>query len=250
MRICIISDLHFKFRRNSPEDLENERIILSFLEEAIGKYDLLILAGDIFDLWFDWRYTIIKQYFPLLVRLDEIRRAGCRIVHISGNHDFWFNDFLPEYLDIELYRDSFSIIADGKRLHVCHGDEHTVNDLRYRIFRRVIRLPLVRRIFSVFHPDFALGLGSFLSRSSRGRKEDAALRKSKEQGLIKHAQSLITRGKADFVVMGHSHNPTLKTLDGGIYANCGDWLSHYTFIEVIAGELSINYYMSNKGAIQ
>ncbi len=248
MRICIISDIHFKYRRNSPEDKENEAIVLRFLEEAIGKYDLMILAGDIFDLWFDWRYTIVKQYFPLLVRLDEITRAGCKIVHISGNHDFWFNDFFPDYLGIELYDHSYTIEADGKTIHVCHGDEHTVNDRRYQIYRYFIRLPFMRRLFSLLHPDLALSLGSLLSRSSRGRKEEQNLKREKQEGLIKHAQSLIKRGKADYVVMGHSHHPMLKELDGGAYANCGDWISHHSFIEVICGKISINYYI-DKGVI-
>lgn len=248
MRICIISDIHFKYKRNAPEDRENEAIVLRFLEEAIGKYDLLILAGDIFDLWFDWRYAIVKQYFPLLVRLDEIRRAGCRIVHISGNHDFWFNDFLPEYLNVELYDRSFSIKADGKKIHVCHGDEHTVNDLRYQVYRSFIRLPFIRWIFSLLHPDLALSIGSLLSRSSRGRKKDPNIRSKQQGGLVKHAQSLIKRGKADYVIMGHSHHPVLKKLDGGVYANCGDWITHHSFVEVIGGEISINYYI-DKGVI-
>ena len=100
MRICIISDLHCKYSKLSKVDKENSDLVLSFLEQARGKYDLLILNGDIFDLWYDWKYTIIKQYFPLLVKLYEIRQAGCRIVHITGNHDFWFGDFLPDYLEI------------------------------------------------------------------------------------------------------------------------------------------------------
>jgi len=64
MRVCVISDLHYKYTDPCPEDRENSALVLSFLAEAKGKYDLMILNGDIFDLWFDWRYGIIKQYFP------------------------------------------------------------------------------------------------------------------------------------------------------------------------------------------
>jgi len=66
MKICVLSDIHFKYIQSSPDDKANARIVLSFLREAVGRYDLMVLNGDIFDLWYDWKYTIIKQYFPLL----------------------------------------------------------------------------------------------------------------------------------------------------------------------------------------
>jgi len=247
MKICIISDIHYKYSNPNPEDIENSTIVLDFLDSIIGKYDLLILAGDIFDLWFDWNYTIIKQYFPLLVKLYEISQASCRIVHISGNHDFWFGNFLPDYLGVELVDETFSLEADGKKILVCHGDTHTVNDLRYQIFRRIIRFPFTKRIFSILHPDLALGIGSKLSRSSRARKDPLPLRKKKNSGLHGFARAQIRRGRADYVIMGHCHYPELIDLEGGIYANCGDWISHHSFVEIDSGAIRLQQYNNRKG---
>jgi len=246
MRICVISDLHYKYTDPSAEDRENSALILSFLENAKHKYDLLILNGDIFDLWYDWHYSIIKQYFPLLVRLYELKQSGCRLVLVSGNHDFWFGNFLQDYLGIEVYMDGFNISDGGKNIHVCHGDTHTVNDLRYQIFRKLIRLPLLKRIFGWLHPDLALGLGSLLSRSSRARKDPPELRERKNAGLIAYAAGMIRTGKADYVVMGHSHNPILKEIGTGYYANSGDWISHHSYIEINSGIISLNQYFINK----
>jgi UDP-2,3-diacylglucosamine hydrolase len=246
MRICVISDLHYKYIDPCPEDRENSALVLSFLEDAKGKYDLMILNGDIFDLWFDWRYGIIKQYFPLLVKLYELKQSGCRLVLISGNHDFWFGDFLPEYLGFELHSEFYEFQADGKKIYVCHGDTHTVNDLRYQIFRRLIRLRFIKRIFSILHPDLALGLGSLLSRSSRARKDPPDMRVRKNAGLLAYAGSIIRKGRADYVLMGHSHNPLAKEIDGGLYANSGDWISHHSYIEIISGTLNVKHYFINK----
>jgi len=247
MRICVISDLHYKYTKKHPEDEENSKILLDFLDDIKGKYDCLILAGDIFDLWYDWKYCIVKQYFPLLVKLHEISQMNCRIIHISGNHDFWFGDFLPDYLDMELYPEYFEIIADGKRIYVCHGDTHTVNDMRYQFFRKIIRLPLIRRFFGILHPDLALGLGSKMSRSSRARKDPAPLRVRKNKGLIDFARHLINKGKADIVVMGHAHAPSLQMIDKGHYANSGDWICHHSFIEIDDGNIQLKYFKQNKG---
>jgi len=247
MRICVISDLHFKYNPRNSEDRENQEIILDFLDGIRGKYDCLILAGDIFDLWYDWRYVIIKQFFPILVKLYEISQNGCRIIHISGNHDFWFADFLPEYLDIELVPEYFDIQADGKRIYVCHGDTHTVNDMRYQFFRKLIRMPWIKKLFAVLHPDLALNIGNWMSRSSRARKDPAPTRAKKTAGLIDFATKLILKKQADIVVMGHAHAPQMLSIHDGYYANAGDWISHHSYIEIIDGDLRLKYFIQNKG---
>lgn len=235
MNILALSDCHFKYSPTTPEDRENARVLLEFLHSVVGKYDLLVLTGDIFDLWYDGQHTIIKQYFPLLKCLADIHESGTRIVMLSGNHDFWFGDFLPDYLGIELYPDGFSMDADGQKLWFEHGDTHTINDLRYQLYRRIIRLNLIKNIFSLLHPELALNIGTFFSRSSRSRVENPQVRFRKTRGLSHYAQELITRGKATIVVMGHSHHPEQINLQGGTYLNCGDWINHHSYVEINAG---------------
>ncbi|PKN72509.1 MAG: UDP-2,3-diacylglucosamine hydrolase [Candidatus Cloacimonetes bacterium HGW-Cloacimonetes-3] len=235
MRILAISDCHYKYHRTEEADTHNAELLLSFLRESVGRYDTLVLVGDIFDLWFDWRYTIVKQYFPLLRVLAEIRDAGCRLLYLSGNHDFWFGDFLTEYIGCEIHPDGVTMEADGKLIRFEHGDIRTVNDLRYKLYRRVIRLNGVKRLFSMLHPDIALILGTFLSRTSRTRPGNPELRSIKTRGLKQYTKRLIQRKEADIVVMGHSHFPELVPLLDGFYANCGDWIVHHSYIEIIEG---------------
>jgi UDP-2,3-diacylglucosamine hydrolase len=242
MRICVVSDCHVKYVSPLPEDEQNYQALLSFLAGITGKYDLLVLNGDIFDLWFDWRYTIIKQYFPVLHRLAEIGEHGCRIVHVSGNHDFWFNDFLTEYLNIGLYKDFFSLEADGRRMLFTHGDLHTVNDLRYKLFRRFIRLRGMKWLFAAIHPDLALSLGRKISRSSRLRRISLLLQSKKNAGLEAYAARQIEKGSYDLVAMGHSHDPAVKRIGQGWYANSGDWLRHYSYLEIIDGNIELKYH--------
>jgi len=235
MKILAISDCHYKYSPSSPEDQDNARMLLDFLRSVVGKYDLLVLAGDIFDLWYDGHHILIKQYFPLLKCLADIHESGTRIVMLSGNHDFWFGDFMPDYLGVELYPDGFSIATDGQIIWFEHGDTHTINDLRYQVYRRIIRLNFIKNIFSLLHPELALYLGTFFSRSSRGRVENPQVRFRKTRGLTNYAQELITKGKATIAVMGHSHHPEHIPLQGGTYLNCGDWLTHYSYVEINAG---------------
>ncbi|MBM4403512.1 MAG: UDP-2,3-diacylglucosamine diphosphatase [Candidatus Cloacimonetes bacterium] len=238
MKTLVLSDIHYKFAPRDRNDRQNSETILRFLTAALAEeYDLLVLNGDIFDLWFDWRYSIIKQYFPLLKRLADFSERGCRIIYISGNHDFWFNDFFSTYLNAEIYQRCYILEADGKKTLITHGDLYTNNDARYRIFRRLIRLPLMKRIFALLHPDWALTIGAHISRSSRVRTLNDPVRQQKISGLQQYAQKQLKH--FDHIIMGHSHEPCLITFPEGVYANSGDWIGHYSYVKLIDGNLEL-----------
>ncbi len=237
MRICAISDLHYKFSTPNLEDVELNAKALSFLRTLPGHYDWLILNGDIFDLWFDWKYTIIKAYFPVLKILADIREKGCRIVYISGNHDFWFNDFFPVQMQIELHQDAFVLETDKKKIFFTHGDLHTTNDAKYKLLRQIIRLPFTKKLFSIIHPDWALALGKTLSRSSRLKRVSHRIEGLKKAGLEDYARSLLN--DYDYVIMGHTHEPCVIPMEKGVYANSGDWLVNHTYVKIIDGVLEL-----------
>jgi len=239
MRICVVSDMHYPYQMLDERDKENAELVLSFLTEARGNYDMLVLNGDIFDLWFDWKYTIIKQYFPLLHRLAAIQDEGCKLVMISGNHDFWFNDFFQKYLPIPIYDESYNLIADGKKILFTHGDLHPEYDVRYKLFRRLIRFGGIKKIFSWFHPDFSLAMAARLTRSSRMKN---FMQPKKTVGLKKYAKYIITKEKYDYVCMGHSHQPEIQEIGNGKYINTGDWTRHHTYVEIIDGKVEIRQY--------
>ena len=236
MNIILASDFHLKF---TPDKESSERMqrVLKFLSEIRGKTDILILNGDIFDLWFAWKKVIIKEYFPVYKKLADLNESGTRLIFIAGNHDFWFGDFLKKFLNVEIYPNHFEEEIDGKKIFVTHGDLFTRNDARYKIFRAIIRNKFIMTGFSLLHPDFALKIGEKLSRSSRFRKIPQKLRKIKEKGLDSFAEKKLE--KFDIVVMGHSHFPKIINFANGIYANCGDWVRHNSYIEIKNGKVEL-----------
>jgi len=238
MRVIIASDFHLKFHENEEDIARHDRVI-GFLNSLIGKTDLLILNGDIFDLWYVWKNVIIKGYFPLLKKLADIRESGCRIVFIAGNHDFWFRDFLTNFLDMEVYPNNFTEEIDGKKLLVSHGDLFTSNDLRYKIFRSLVRNRFVMWLFGILPPDLALNIGKNMSRSSRRKRSAENKMQIREKGLIEFAQKHFPN--FDIVVMGHSHLPKIMNFGNGIYANAGDWIVHNSYLELNEGKLELKF---------
>jgi UDP-2,3-diacylglucosamine hydrolase len=235
MRICVVSDVHFKFTSLDTADQDRQQKVLEFFRSLIGTYDLLVLNGDIFDLWSESKYSLIKQYFPLLKILADIRESGCKLVYISGNHDFWFGDFFSEYLGAEVYDKNYILEADGKKLFFSHGDLYTINDLRYKVFRFLIRSRPIRFIYNLLHPDLALSLGNKLSRTSSLRKLHKSKHRRRSEGLQIHASKLIDKKGFDYVFMGHCHKPTLTPYGQGFYGNSGDWLRNFSYIKIIDG---------------
>jgi len=238
-RIIFASDFHLKFHENESDKLRREKVI-SFLDELIGNTDLLVLNGDIFDLWFAWDQVIIRGYFSFLCKLSQLRKSGCKIVFVAGNHDFWFNDFLKNELDIEVYSDNYVCEIEGNNILFNHGDMYTANDLRYKLFRSFIRNKFIMTIFKLLHPDLSLRIGRLLSRSSRDRVVPETLKAAKEKGLADFAEKQLT--KYDFVILGHSHNPKIVEFHNGVYANSGDWIKNCSYLELIGGMLILKYF--------
>ena len=240
MNVYIASDFHLKFVENI-EDTKRRKKVIDFLDSIKDDADLLILNGDIFDLWFVWKKFIIKGYFPLLLKLNQLRENGVRIVFIAGNHDFWFKDFLTGTLGIEVYKDNFCETIDGVRTFISHGDRYTSNDLRYQIFRKLIRNKFIMWIFENLHPDFALNIGRSMSRSSRGQQVQDDVLNKREQGLIRFAKEKLN--KTDVVILGHSHLPKIEKYENGIYANAGDWLNNSSYLTIKNGEIELHNYI-------
>jgi len=188
----------------------------------------------------EWPKTLIKGYFPILKKLADLREDGCRIVFIAGNHDFWFGSFFRDFLNIEVVCDIFRETIDAKKIFVTHGDKQTVNDLRYKIFRTIIRSSIAKFLLSLIHPEIALNIGGLLSRTSRARSVPTKGQQNRSAGLEQFAST--NAKQYDIIVMGHAHTPVQKIFDDCQYFNTGDWITHNSYIEIIDGRAALLHF--------
>jgi len=245
MKYIIASDFHLKYIEN--EDDRVRRIdVESFLLSLVGQIDGLILAGDVFDFWLEWKHVIIKNYFSTLMTLATLKNSGVRLIYLSGNHDFWLGDFLKNTIGFEIYSDFFTDEINGKKIFVSHGDLYTKNDLRYKVYRRFIRQKFVKYMLSLLHPNFCLSLTQKVSRTSRNRKDDEQTAQRKEEGQIQKAEKL--SNKYDLIVFGHSHNPLQMSLGNATYINTGDWLTHNSYCYFDDETIQLKYH-TNKNEL-
>lgn len=222
--VYVISDAHLGFASRDAE-----RSLVAFLRHLHGRAGGLVINGDLFEFWFEWRRVMPRAAFRVLAALADVRDSGVPVLMIAGNHDCWGGDILRDDVGIEYQLDPWEGALGGWRARVDHGDGlRPVEDRRYRALRMVLRNRLAITLFRWLHPDLGSALASGSSSTSRNyqaRDGGAGMRRVAEERL-KAAPSL------ELLILAHSHVAALERLGTGVYANAGAWMDGATFLRV------------------
>jgi UDP-2,3-diacylglucosamine hydrolase len=189
----IVSDAHLGVA--SPQI---ERSFVSFLRGLAGDAKSLIINGDLFDFWFEWKTVIPRRSFRALAALAELKDAGVDVLWVAGNHDCWGGEVLREDVGVSYIVGPWEGTVAGWRVRIEHGDGlRDREDRGYRIIRPVMRHPLAIRLRAY----------------------------AKQQ--LESAKDL------DLLVYGHSHVAALERMgSGGVFGNAGSWLDAPTFLKI------------------
>ena len=235
VRTVWISDLHL----GTPGCRAGE--LLAFLKHVECEH--LFLVGDIVDGWQlrrQWHWP--QAHNDVVQKLLRKVRKGTRVVFIPGNHDEFARAFVGhEFGGIVVAADWMHETADGRRLWVTHGDDFDgviqcarwlahLGDTLYEFILRLNR-PLNALRSRAGLPPWSLSrwLKFKVKRavSYIGQFEVAVAREAKRRG-------------ADGVVCGHIHHAEMRTIEGVLYLNDGDWVESLTaLVEHPSGKLEI-----------
>lgn len=234
----IVSDAHLGA---APE--ANERAFRDFLDYAGTSTRDLIINGDLFDFWFEYRSAILRRHFSTLRLLAGLVDAGIRVRLLGGNHDFWGGSFLRDEIGVEVLDGPIRTVIGGRRALVAHGDGLGGGDWGYRVLRTVIRSPPARFAFRLIHPDVSDRIVKAVSRTE-SRQEDGTDERSLQRAriLAAYAEELLVRDpELELVSFGHCHVPELVEMrPGRYYLNTGDWVRHCTWAEVSRSGVRLN----------
>jgi UDP-2,3-diacylglucosamine hydrolase len=227
-----MSDAHLGF---APDDVE--RAVISFLRHVAKNGRALVINGDLFEFWFEWRTVIPRRGFRTLAALADVVDAGVPVIMIAGNHDCWGGDVLRRDVGVDYQFGPWRSEIGGWHVHIEHGDGlRPREDKRYRLIRHVLRNPLAIRSFRWLHPDLATPIANNSSHASRNYAA-----RDGGRGLLDAAKRVeSSEPDLDLVVFGHSHVPTLERLpSGALYANPGSWLDAPTFLRVTEDRIAL-----------
>jgi UDP-2,3-diacylglucosamine hydrolase len=233
--IRVVADTHFRDPA-LPGEAERRARFRGFLD-ALAPGTFLVLLGDIFDFYFEYRSVVSRRYLDVFEAIDTCRRRGVDIHFLGGNHDHWVGDFFTQDLGVTVHQKEIRIAAQGKRLVLAHGDLVMPRDYGYKMLKSVIRNPLVVGASRWIHPDLLDAIAGGVAHGSR--QYFNVPQEKRARAVEAHAwDHFFTRGN-DAFVMGHVHYPMHETRDGREFMIVGDWLEHFTYGRLSSGRLRL-----------
>jgi len=236
-RTVVVSDIHL-----GAISEENERAFLRFLRSVGDLGDELLINGDLFDFWFEYRQVVPRGYFDALAALRSLVTEGMRVRFLGGNHDGWAGSFLAEEIGLELVDGPAILPVGGRTAYVAHGDGIGRGDWAYRFLKRTSRSRLGRVAFRAVHPDLGIPVARRASSTEHRAADEPGRESPRAADLARHAASLLrARGELDLVVFGHTHLPRLDEIEPDrFYLNPGDWIHHCTYAVVSRDEIRLS----------
>lgn len=238
-----LSDIHLGTSFSKADEL------LEFLNHYSSEQ--IILVGDIIDIWgmrSSWNWK--PSHTHLIQKLIKLSQKGVRIIYIPGNHDELFRDYVDlKFGDIEIKDKIEYITRDGKRLLVAHGDAYDIfmqdsyrwlahiGDRAFHIIQFISRQN--QRIRNFLGRDYWSLAGYMKQRT----KSISRIIRRFEQALIGAARV----DGYDGVICGHIHKAEIKTIEGLLYMNCGDWVDSCTaLVEDLSGDFRTIYWLAEQ----
>ncbi|XRE44306.1 Ser/Thr protein phosphatase family protein, UDP-2,3-diacylglucosamine hydrolase-like protein [Tenacibaculum discolor] len=226
--IAVISDVHLGTFGCRATELHN------YLKTINPK--ILILNGDIIDIWqFNKRY-FPKPHMKVIKQLMNFITSGTKVYYITGNHD----EMLRRFKGFRL--GSFEIVnkvvldIDGKKGWFFHGDVFDVTMQHSKWLAKLGGmgydfLILINTVVNWVSHKLGYGRLSFSKKIKNSVKSAIKFINNFETTA---ADIAIDEGY-DYVVCGHIHQPeirTIKTEKGSTtYLNSGDWIENLTALE-------------------
>src|SRR5688572_5055615 len=144
----IVSDIHL-----GAVPSGTERAFRAFLAHVAEHSSGLLINGDLFDFWFEYRSVVLREHYRVLASLADVVERGLKVWFVGGNHDAWGGSFLREEVGVELVVGPVEMQLAGRRTLVAHGDGVGKGDFKYRAMKACIRHPAVVGMFRQLHPD-------------------------------------------------------------------------------------------------
>jgi len=239
--IVVISDVHLGTYGCQAKEL------LRYLKSIKPK--ILILNGDIIDIW-----QFSKSYWPeahtkVLRRILKFVTDGVPVYYLTGNHDEMLRKFADFNLGSLQLLNKVLLNIDGKKAWIFHGDVFDVTMQHSKWLAKLgavgyDTLIIINSFVNWCLTTFGRQKMSF-SQKIKGKFKDAVK-------FINHfeqtAADLAVDKKYDYVICGHIHHAEIRQIQNTdntgsvLYLNSGDWVESLTALEYTDGKWDVYKY--------
>lgn len=230
-KVYFLSDFHLG-APDHPTSLVREKRIVHFLDSIRQDAAMILVVGDLFDFWFEYRSVVPKGFVRILGKLAEIADEGIPIHFFVGNHDMWMSGYFEKELGIAVHHQPVYYHFGQTSFLVGHGDGLGPGDHGYKLLKKIFRNPICQWLFGLIPPHIGISLANYFSKRSRimtGTTEDQFLGEDKEW-LVHYCRTILKQQPIDFFVFGHRHLPIDYALSPtSRYINLGDWVRYNSY---------------------
>jgi UDP-2,3-diacylglucosamine hydrolase len=232
-KIYFASDFHLGVPTYEAS-LAREKKIVAWLDEIKHDAAEIYLVGDLFDFWFEYKYTAPKGFIRLLGKIAEITDSGTPVHLFTGNHDMWMFDYLPKEIGVTIHTAPIERTYSGKTFFIGHGDGLGPGDTMYKFIKKIFANKFCQWMFARLHPNLAFGVANYFSGKSRiaTGNSDSVFLGDDNEWLVTFCKEKLIEKHIDYFVFGHRHLPIEVNLpQQSKYLNLGEWINYYTYGE-------------------
>ena len=224
MKSVFISDLHLSADR---PDIFNA--FQEFLSDLPKNTDELYILGDLFEVWIgdDEPSSFAQDVQALLTQISE---QGIQLFIQHGNRDFFIGRRFSMRTGAIILPDYHLFQRDDLKAVLAHGDSLCTDDQEYQKFRRWIRHPFRKFVFSRMPIFLRQRIARRLRKTSKERNQNKA---ENIMDVNTDAVNRCVKNYAvDTLIHGHTHRPNVHELENGKQRIVlGDWDQNVWWVE-------------------
>ena len=239
VELVVLSDIHLG--TSGCQAIE----LLKYLKSIKPK--ILILNGDIIDIWQFKKKFFPKTHLKVIKHLVGLASDRCTVYYITGNHDEMFRKFSGMKIGKLRILNDLKLELDGKRVWFFHGD---IFDVVMQYSKWLSKLGAIGYDSLIWMNTKVNWLGrrlNFEPVSFSKRIKESVKGAVKYINAFEDSAAIVAARKGiDSIVCGHIHHPEMRPIKVGDqtvnYLNSGDWIENLTSLEYNLGQWKIFNY--------
>ena len=229
----------------TKKEVEREKILFNFFDHVSKTGGTLIINGDLFDFYFEYKDVIPKVYAPFYYQILKLRESGVRVHYVLGNHDYWVMDFINDTLFDKVYDDDVKLKVGEKTFYITHGDGFLSWDKSYRALKKFIRSRLFIWFYRSLHPRIGYSFANWVSKKGDHYVHTKEYNK-KILDEMKIQSKPFLDGGCDYFISGHYHQAKELDMKNGKLLILGDWLSFFSYGKFDGNDLRLHFWKKDE----